>query len=89
MVPWLQSNENVDNNIHENVTDREVVNDVIEDDVLLHYDDEHQEDNFPSQEQETNAQQFLNNDVLEIIIKFLLFSFPFMRNNLKRGEQIL
>ena len=33
--------------------------------------------------QETNAQQFLNNDVLEIIIKLLLFSFPFMRNNLK------
>ena len=49
------SNEYIDNNIHENVTDHEVVNDVIEDDVLLHYDDEHQEDNFASQEQETNA----------------------------------
>ena len=83
LVPWLQSNEYVDNNINENVTDREVVNDVIEDDVLLDHDDEHQDDNFASQEQETNAQQFLNNDVLEIIIKLLLFSFPFMRNNLK------
>ena len=45
--------------------------------------DEHQDDNFASQEQETNAQQFSNNDVLEVIIKLLLFSFPFMRNNLK------
>ena len=83
LVPWLQRNENVDNNINENVTDREVVNDVIEDDILLDHDDEHQDDNFASQEQETNAQQFLNNDVLEIIIKLLLFSFFFMRNNLK------
>ena len=103
LVPWLQSNENVDNNINENVTDREVVNDVIEDevlyddnvtehevgqdvtedDVLLENDDEHQDNNFASQEQETNVQQFLNNDVLEIIIKLLLFSFPFTRNNLK------
>ena len=70
LVPWLQSKENVDNNINENVTDCEVANDVIEDDVLLDHDDEHQDDNFASQEQETNAQQFLTNDVLEIIIKF-------------------
>ena len=107
MVQWLQSSENVDNNINENVTDREVVNDVteddvllddnvtdrevvndvIEDDVLLDHDDEHQDDNFASQEQETNAQQFLNNDALEIIIKLLLFSFPFMRNNLKAANR--
>ena len=50
---------------------------------MLDHDDEHQDDNFANQEQETNAQQLLNNDVLEIIIKLLLFSFPFMRNNLK------
>ena len=50
---------------------------------MLDHDDEHQDDNFANQEQETNAQQLLNNDVLKIIIKLLLFSFPFMRNNLK------
>lgn len=40
LVPWLQSNENVGNNINENLTDHEVVNDVIEEDVLLNHDDE-------------------------------------------------
>ena len=50
---------------------------------LGHHDDGHEDDNFASKEQETNAQQFLNSDVVEIIIKFPLFSFPFLRNNLK------
>ena len=50
---------------------------------LGHHDDEHEDDNFASKELETNAQQFLSNDVLEIIIKLLLFSFLFMRINLK------
>ena len=55
LVTWLQSIENIDNNINENVTDREVVNDVIEDDILLDHDDEHQDDNFASQEQEAKC----------------------------------
>ena len=50
---------------------------------LGHHDDEHEDDNFPSKELQTNAQQFLSNDVLEIIIKLRLFSFLFMRINLK------
>lgn len=64
LVPWIQSNENVDNNISKNVFDRKAVNDVIADDVLLDHDDDHQDDNFASQEQEINTEQFLNCDVL-------------------------
>ena len=46
LEPWLQGNENVDNNVSDNVTDHEGVNDVIEDDVLLDHDDQQVDDNF-------------------------------------------
>ena len=64
-----------------NVAEWEVVNENIEDDVMIDYD--HVDDNSASQEIDKDKQQLLNNDVLEIIIKLLLYSFPFMRSSLK------
>ena len=78
LAAWSQSNAG---STSDDLADCESVSEDIEDDLMT--DNDQEDDTIVSQEIDINEQQFLNNDVLEMIIKFLLCSFPFMRSRLK------